>query len=50
MGNVVGPAFAIVAPFDRAARLRQPAIFPDVPAPKKPAPAEPVIEPEGVSC
>jgi len=48
--KVVGPAFAIAAPFDRTTRLRQPPIFTDVPAPTTPAPDEAVIEPEGVSC
>ncbi len=50
LDNVVGPAFAIVAPFNRAGRLHRPSTFADVPAPKKPAPAKPVIKPEGVSC
>jgi signal peptidase I len=50
LANVVGPAFAIVAPFDRAGRLHRPSIFDKVPPPSKPAPAEPVIKPEGVSC
>ena len=48
--KVVGPAFAIAAPFDRATRLRQPPVFTGVPAPTEPAPSEAVIEPEGVSC
>jgi len=48
--KVVGPAFAIAAPFDRATRLRQPPVFTDVPAATEPAPSEAVIEPEGVSC
>ncbi len=47
---VVGPAFAIAAPFDRASRLQVPVTFSDVPEPSKPAPAEGVIEPKGVSC
>ena len=47
---VVGPAFAIAAPFDRTSRLRRPATFDGVPAPTEPAPAEAVISPEGVSC
>ena len=50
LDKVVGPAFAIVAPFDRAGRLHRPSSFAGVPAPKKPAPAKPVIKPEGVSC
>ena len=47
---VVGPAFAIVAPFDRAARLHRPATFADIPEPARPAPDEAVISPAGVSC
>ncbi len=48
--DVVGPAFAIVSPFDRAKRLRIPATFADVPAPTAPAPERGEIEPAGVSC
>ena len=33
VSDVVGPAFAIVSPFDRAKRLHVPATFADVPAP-----------------
>jgi signal peptidase I len=47
---VVGPAVAIAAPFGRTSILHRPAIFAGVPAAKKPAPAEAVIKPEGVSC
>lgn len=47
---VVGPAFAIVAPFDRATRLHRPETFSHVPAPLAPAPEEAVISPEGVTC
>ena len=47
---VVGPAFAVAAPFDRAKRLHRPETFAAVPAPTKPAPQEAVIKPEGVSC
>jgi len=47
---VVGPAFGIAAPFDRAKRLRDPATFAGVPPPKDPAPDNPTIEPAGVSC
>ena len=47
---VVGPAFAIAAPFDRAARLHRPATFAGVPAPEAPAPDKATIEPAGVSC
>ena len=49
--KVVGPAFAIAAPFDRASRLHRPPVLrrgarrrPSLPR------AEAVIEPEGVSC
>ncbi len=47
---VVGPAFAIAAPFDRAGRLRRPATFEKVPAPRRSAPERAVIKPAGVSC
>jgi signal peptidase I len=47
---VVGPAFAIAAPFDRAGRLQRPATFEKVPAPRNPAPERAVIKPAGVSC
>jgi signal peptidase I len=47
---VVGPAFAIAAPFDRAGRTERPATFAEVPAAKKPAPERAVIKPAGVSC
>ena len=47
---VVGPAFAIAAPFDRAGRLQRPAAFEEVPAPRHPAPERAVIKPAGVSC
>jgi signal peptidase I len=50
LDNVVGPAFAIAAPFDRTGRLRRPPSFAEVPRPDKPAPANAVIKPEGVSC
>ena len=50
LDNVVGPAFAVVAPFSRAARLHRPANFAEVPGPSKAAPAKAVIKPEGVSC
>ena len=48
--NVVGPAFAIAAPFDRTSRLRRPPVFAEVPPASEPAPSRAVIEPEGVSC
>jgi signal peptidase I len=47
---VVGPAVAIAAPFGRTSVLHRPAIFAGVPAATKPAPAEAVIKPDGVSC
>ncbi len=47
---VVGPAFAIAAPFDRATRLRRPDTFAQVPAAAAQAPDEAVIKPAGVSC
>jgi len=50
VSDVVGPAFAIVSPFDRAKRLRDPATFADVPAPSAPAPERGEIKPAGVSC
>ena len=50
MSLVVGPAFAIAAPFDRAGRLRRPATFDNVPDPTEPAPARAVIKPAGVTC
>jgi signal peptidase I len=48
--DVVGPAFAIASPFDRAKRLRVPATFADVPSPTEPAPERGEIKPAGVSC
>ena len=50
VSDVVGPAFAIVSPFDRAKRLRIPATFADVPAPTAAAPERGEIKPAGVSC
>ncbi len=50
VSDVVGPAFAIVSPFDRARRLHVPATFADVAAPSKPAPERGEIKPAGVSC
>lgn len=47
---VVGPAFAIVAPFSRAGRMHRPATFAGVPPPSDPAPAKAVIKPEGLTC
>jgi len=47
---VVGPAFAIAAPFNRAKRLHRPATFDGVPPPEHEAPDKPSIEPAGVSC
>ena len=50
VSDVVGPAFAIVSPFDRAKRLREPATFASVPGPSEPAPERGEIKPAGVSC
>ena len=50
VSDVVGPAFAIVSPFDRAKRLRVPATFTDVAAPTAAAPERGEIKPAGVSC
>jgi signal peptidase I len=50
MSLVVGPAFAIAAPFDRAGRLRRPATFDNVPDPPESAPVRAVIKPAGVTC
>jgi signal peptidase I len=50
MSLVVGPAFAIAAPFDRAGRLRRPATFDKVPDAQEPAPARGTIKPAGVNC
>ena len=47
---VVGPAFAIAAPLDRASRLRRPSTFEKVPDPSEPPPTKAVIKPAGVSC
>jgi signal peptidase I len=50
MDLVVGPAFAVVAPFPRAKRLPVPQTFAGVPAAAQPAPEEAVIKPAGVTC
>ncbi len=50
ISGVVGPAFAVVAPFDRASRLQRPATFAKIPDPKEPAPRRAVIKPAGVNC
>jgi signal peptidase I len=47
---VVGPAFAIAAPFDRTSRLHRPAVFVRVPDATEPARNRAVIEPEGIGC
>ncbi len=48
---VVGPAFAIAAPFDRAERLHRPATFAKVPAADTNLrPTRAVIKPAGVNC
>ena len=48
--KVVGPAFAIVLPFNRLTALQRPPIFDLVPDPSGPAPKEAVIKPKGVTC
>ena len=50
LDKVVGPAFAIAAPFSRARILHRPATFAKVPAPTEPAPAQAVIKPAGITC
>jgi signal peptidase I len=50
VSSVVGPAFAIAAPIDRAQLLDAPDILESVPPPEQPAPDKAVIEPKGVSC
>lgn len=50
LDKVVGPAFAIAAPFSRAKILHRPTIFEKVPAPTGTPPAQAVIKPEGISC
>ncbi len=50
IADVVGPAFAVAAPFDRATRLRTPASFAEVPAATAPAPDKGVIARSGGNC
>lgn len=50
MKLVVGPAFAVVAPFNRAKKLPRPTLFATVPAATGAAPAEAKISPAGVMC
>jgi signal peptidase I len=50
MNLVVGPAFAIAWPPDRASWLKRPASFDGVPPPSSPASDRALIKPEGVSC
>jgi signal peptidase I len=47
---VVGPAFAVVAPFNHATRLRAAATFTSVPDAGQPAPDKAVIKPADVRC
>jgi signal peptidase I len=47
---VVGPAFAIAWPPDRASWLKRPATFDGVPPPSSPAPDRAEIKPAGVTC
>ncbi len=48
--DVVGTAVAIVSPFSRFAALRTPATFASVPAAAQSPPADPVVQPAGVTC
>jgi len=50
MDMVVGPAFAVVAPFNHAKRLRAPDTFAGVPVAAQAAPDVAVIKPAGVHC
>lgn len=50
LDKVVGPAFAVAAPFSRATILHRPGTFASVPAPTEPAPDRAVIKPEDVTC
>lgn len=47
---VVGPAFAVVSPLNRAGRMQRPPTFDSIPAATEPAPVEAVIKPAGVTC
>jgi signal peptidase I len=48
--DVVGPVFAVVAPFDRAKLLKRPATFGSVPAANEPPPTEPIIRTSSAPC
>jgi len=48
--SVVGPAEAVVAPFNRFQRLHRPATFGTVPAAAQAAPDQAVIKPDNVTC
>jgi len=48
--DVVGPVFAIVAPFDRAKWVHIPATFSNVPDPKNPPPSTPVVKSHNDAC
>lgn len=48
--DVVGPVFAIVAPFSRAELVKRPATFDAVPDAESPPPAEPVVATRNVRC
>ena len=48
--SVVGPAVAVVMPFNRAQRLPRPATFATVPAAGQTAPDQALIKPDNVTC
>ena len=48
--SVVGPAVAIVAPFNRAQRLHRPETFATVPGAAQPAPDQALIKPADITC
>lgn len=50
VSDVVGPAFAIVAPFNRATTMSRPDTYSHVPDPKHKAPAKPKILRHNVRC
>ena len=48
--SVVGPAVAVVMPFNRAQRLHGPETFSTVPAAAQNAPDQALIKPDNVTC